>query len=71
MTRDGHSMLMLNISDDTGMIDVVVWPETYRKFDRELRTGNAFKITGKVETSFGVPSLHAEGIEAARFEINR
>lgn len=66
-TRTGKPMLMLNISDKSGMMDVVVWNEQYVKFYSELRTGEAFRISGKVEMSFEVPSLQAEKIEKLEY----
>jgi len=68
-TKTGKPMLMLNISDDTGMMDVVVWSDVYVRYYSELSTGQAFRITGKVEMSFDVPSLHAERIESVGFAI--
>ncbi len=66
-TKTGKPMLMLNISDDTGMVDVVVWNEQYVKYYSELATGQAFRITGKVQLSFEVPSLEAQMIEKVEF----
>ncbi len=63
-------MLMLNISDNTGMMDVVVWNDVYVRFYSELSTGRAFRITGKVEMSFDVPSLHAERVEKVEFVVS-
>jgi DNA polymerase III alpha subunit len=67
-TRTGKPMLMLNISDKSGMMDVVVWNEEYVKFYSELRTGEAFRITGEVQMSFDVASLQAQRIEKLDYE---
>jgi DNA polymerase III alpha subunit len=66
-TRKGKPMLMLNISDDDGLIDVVVWNEQFNQYYTELTNGAAFKITGKVEVSYDVPSIHAHKIERLDF----
>jgi len=60
-------MLMLNLSDHRGMMDVVVWPEQYQKFYTQLATAEALRITGKVAESFGVCSLEAKEIEKVEF----
>jgi DNA-directed DNA polymerase III PolC len=62
-TKRGELMQMLNVSDAEGMMDIVIWPEQYQKFYTLLSTGSAYRITGKVTESFGVPSLVAQQIE--------
>jgi len=66
-TKRGDRMLMLNLSDHRGMMDVVVWPEQYQKFYTQLATAEALRITGKVAESFGVCSLEAKEIEKVEF----
>jgi DNA polymerase-3 subunit alpha len=67
-TRTGKAMLMLNIADHTGMVDVTVWNEQYMRYYTELSTGQAYRITGRVQESFGVPSLEARTIDKLEYE---
>jgi DNA polymerase-3 subunit alpha len=63
-TRRGDRMMMLNISDEDGMIDVVVWPEVFRRSYSILSTAEMLRIKGKVTESFDVMGLEALSIEA-------
>ncbi len=67
-TKRGENMLMLNLSDHSGMMDTVIWPEQYQKYHTELSTAEALRITGKVVESFGVCTLAAQAIEKVEFE---
>ena len=67
-TKRGENMLMLNLSDHSGMMDVVVWPEQYRANHSTLSTAEALRVTGKVAESFGVCTLEAKEIEKVEFE---
>ena len=65
---------MLNLSDHSGMMDTVVWPEQYQKYYTELSTvdersftAEALRVTGKVAESFGVCTLEANVIEKVEF----
>ncbi len=66
-TKRGENMLMLNISDHSGMMDTVVWPEQYQKYYMELSTAEALRVIGKVAESFGVCTLEAQAIEKVDF----
>jgi DNA-directed DNA polymerase III PolC len=66
-TRKGKPMLMLNVSDERGMMDVVVWNDVFNQYYTELTNGAAFKIIGKVEVNYDVPSIHAQKIERIEF----
>ena len=68
-TKRGENMLMLNLSDRQGMMDVVVWPEQHRSFHLPLSTSDALRITGKVAESFGVCTLEAKEIDKVEFEL--
>ena len=68
-TKRGENMLMLNLSDRQGMMDVVVWPEQYRSYHLPLSTAEALRITGKVAESFGVCTLEAKEIDKVEFEL--
>lgn len=63
-TRRGDRMMMLNISDEDGMIDVVAWPEVFRRSYSTLAAAEMLRIKGKVTESFDVVGLEAISIEA-------
>lgn len=66
-TRKGEAMLMLNLGDEHGMVDVVVWPSVFKKYYLALTGAPALKLAGKVTESFGVPIIEAQSIEAVNF----
>jgi DNA-directed DNA polymerase III PolC len=67
-TRKGESMLMLNLGDDRGVVDVVIWPSIFKKYYKALVATAALKIQGRVSESFGVASIEAREIEAVAFD---
>lgn len=68
-TKKGDAMCLLNISDEHGMADVVIWPELFREQHLMLSIAAALRVTGKIAENFGVPSLIAEKIERLDFQM--
>ncbi len=66
-TKRGERMLMLNVSDELDMMDIVVWPDVLRTYFTALSTAEALMISGRVAESFGVQSLEAKQIEKLEF----
>lgn len=66
-TKKGEPMQMLNLADATGTIDVVVFPNVFKRFYTELAGAAALKIEGIVKDSFGVQSLIASSIQKLHF----
>lgn len=66
-TKKGQMMLMLNMSDASGMFDVVIWPDDFQQYYRVFSNAEALRITGKVAESFDVPVLEARTIERLEF----
>lgn len=66
-TKRGDRMLMLNVSDDLDMMDVVVWPDVLRNFYTAITLAEAVRITGRVAESFDVPTIEAKRIERLEF----
>lgn len=58
---------MLNLSNHSGMMDTVVWPEQYQKYYTDFSTAEALRVTGKVAESFGVCTLKASAIKKVEF----
>lgn len=62
-TRNGKSMCLLNISDEYGMMDVVIWPELWKTAYNIVSVASALRIKGKIAETFGVCSVIAEEVE--------
>ena len=63
-TARGDWMMFLTLEDLDGMIDVVVWPETYRRSRQALATTAPILVSGNivVDAKRGEPVLEAERI---------
>jgi DNA polymerase III subunit alpha len=64
-TANGENMLFLTLEDVEGMLDVVLFPDVYRRARSEITGNTPLLITGKMEmdTTRGEPLLHAERVE--------
>ena len=60
-------MCLLNLSDQTGMIDVVIWSDLYTSVYSTLASSEGLKVTGLVKENYGVFSLVADTIEKVTF----
>jgi DNA polymerase III subunit alpha len=65
-TARGDWMMFLTLEDLEGMLDVVVWPEAYRRSSRALGTTGPVLVTGILEMDVkrGEPLLVAEEVTA-------
>lgn len=65
-TAKGDAMMFLSLEDLSGMLDVVIFPDTYRVARAALGSGRPLLVTGIVEreASTGEPNLKAEKIVA-------
>ncbi|WP_017756097.1 DNA polymerase III subunit alpha [Calidifontibacillus oryziterrae] len=52
-TKKGEQMAFLQLSDETGEIDAVVFPNTYKKYVKSIKKGEILFINGKVEERAG------------------
>jgi DNA polymerase-3 subunit alpha len=52
-TKKGEAMAFLNVSDETGELEAVIFPETYRKSSQLIEQGNLIVIEGKSEERSG------------------
>ncbi len=62
-TKRGGRMAFVSLQDETGWIEVVLFPPAYRRSARSLRGIGPYIVTGRVKNRFG--ALHLEG-EAVR-----
>jgi len=56
-------VIFLTLEDETGVINVIVWPKTYERFRRAVIAGRLLRITGKLQREGAVSHLIAGRIE--------
>jgi DNA polymerase-3 subunit alpha/error-prone DNA polymerase len=56
-TKKGDPMEFLTFEDETGLVETVFFPETYRRFCAMIDRTRPFILSGKVEEDFGVHTL--------------
>jgi DNA-directed DNA polymerase III PolC len=61
-TADGRSMRFLTLEDESGLAEVVVFPDVYERDGAQLASFGALLVTGTVENQMGARTLHAERI---------
>lgn len=67
-TRKGAPMAMLNLGDEYGMLDVVIWPNEFKDVYANIITCEALRIRGRVQLNFGVPAISARRVEKLAFQ---
>lgn len=61
-TQDGRTMRFLTLEDESGLAEVVIFPDVYERDGRHLAQFGTLCITGVVEDQMGACTLHAETI---------
>ncbi len=61
-TSDQRSMRFLTLEDETGLAEIVVFPDVYELDGAHLAGGGVLCVTGRVENQMGACTLHAERI---------
>jgi DNA polymerase III alpha subunit len=63
-TAKGESMMFLTLEDLSGMLDVVLFPDAYRRAKEVIHSSAPLLVTGVVEmdASLGEPLLRAERV---------
>lgn len=62
-TKHGEGMNLMNLADEFGMIDLVIWPKILKQYYGILASAQAIKVTGTVTESFDVYSVVVDTIE--------
>lgn len=62
-TKKGERMKFINLDDNTGMIDVVIFPKCYYACAHLIRTAGPYKVWGMVKEEYGVVNVVAEKVE--------
>jgi DNA-directed DNA polymerase III PolC len=61
-TTGGQSMRFITLEDESGLAEVVLFPDVYRAGGRYLAEEGVLCITGVVEEQYGAHTLHAERV---------
>jgi error-prone DNA polymerase len=56
-------VIFITLEDETGVINVIVWPKTYQRFRRAVIAGRLLRITGKLQREGSVSHLIAGRVE--------
>jgi DNA polymerase III alpha subunit len=61
-TQDGRTMRFLTLEDESGLAEVVIFPDVYERDGCHLAQFGTLCVTGVVEDQMGACTLHAERI---------
>jgi DNA polymerase III alpha subunit len=61
-TADGRTMRFLTLEDESGLAEVVIFPDVYERDGAHLAETGVLCVTGVVEDQMGACTLHAEVI---------
>ncbi len=56
-------VIFITLEDETGVVNVIVWPKTYQRFRRAVIAGRLLRVTGKLQREGSVHHLIAGRIE--------
>jgi error-prone DNA polymerase len=56
-------VIFITLEDETGVINVIVWPKTYQRFRRAVIAGRLLRIAGKLQREGSVSHLIAGRVE--------
>ena len=62
LTEKQEYMKFLCLEDRHGVVEVVIFPDVYRRYGRETDSAGAYRIEGKVEEQHGAVNLVAERV---------
>jgi len=64
--RSGERMLFLTLSDSTGMLDAVLWPEAYKRYHAVASSGGILELQGNVTEQDNTHALDTRMVEEIR-----
>jgi error-prone DNA polymerase len=56
-------VIFVTLEDETGVVNVIVWPKVYERFRRAVIGGRLLRVTGRLQREGAVSHLIAAGIE--------
>lgn len=62
VTREKKYMKFLCLEDHHGVVEVVIFPDAYKEWGKELSGGGVYKVEGTVKEQHGAVSLVAERV---------
>ncbi len=63
-TKKGERFAVFTLEDETGGIEVIAWPETFKRLEPKVQDGAAVVVTGRLELADGTPTrIIAEAAE--------
>lgn len=68
ITSKDELMKFVSFEDESAIIEGVMFPKTYAKFERQLNHSHPYIVTGKVDSEFGVPILNISVIDSTLFD---
>ncbi len=64
-------VIFMSLEDETGIINVIVWPKLVERYRREVLTGRILRIAGKLQNAEGTQHLVAERIHGEDHHLDR
>ena len=58
-----RGVCFLTLEDETGIANIIVWPEKYEYFRRQILGARLMKVSGKIQSDGNVTHLIADEIE--------
>lgn len=55
--------VFLTLEDETGVANVIVWPNVFRRFRRAVVTGRMLRVTGRLQRDAEIVHIIADEIE--------
>ena len=64
-------VIFLSLEDETGIVNVIVWPKLVGRYRREVLTGRILRVAGKLQNAEGTQHLVAERIHCEDHRLDR
>ncbi len=56
-------VIFITLEDETGVVNVIVWPKVHERFRRAVIAGRLLRVTGRLQRAHSVTHVIAERIE--------
>ena len=61
--------MFMTLEDETGLVDVIVWPSVFERWAVTLRAASVLGIEGKLQSEDGAVHLIAESVFVPQLEF--
>jgi single-strand DNA-binding protein len=65
-----HGVVFITLEDETGVSNIIVWKDRFKKFRRAVIAGRLLRVTGKLQREAGVCHIIAEHIEDISYMLD-